>query len=174
MPLCFNAGMTLSLRHRLAARLHLLHRLPCPWVAGAVPDHLYVGAYGERVAASWLRARGMRVLRANFRWGRSGEIDLVCREGETLVFVEVKSGTVKGPYPLAHKVDAEKRHHIRSGARNWFYLLGKSVPHRFDIVEVQLRAGERPQVNHLPDAFPPLVFTTPEWKVRKPVCRSAL
>ncbi len=164
--------MKLPLRHRLAALLHLLHRLPCPWKPGKPPAHLYVGAFGERVAASWLRAQGYRVLRHNFCWGGSGEVDLVCRKGDTLIFVEVKSGTVDGPYPLAHKVDEEKRHQIRRGARNWFRLLGRSVPHRFDIVEVRLRAGARPQLNHITDAFPPLIYQTPAWKLRPSVAEN--
>ncbi len=159
----------MELRYRLAARLRLLHRLPCPWPAERVPDHLYVGCYGELVAASWLRAHGFRVLRHNFLWGESGEVDLVCREGDTLVFAEVKSGTVDGPYPLAHKVNEEKRRHIRRGARNWFRLLGRSLPHRFDVVEVHLRAGKRPELNHIENAFPPIVYETPEWRLRKPV-----
>ncbi len=158
----------MELRHLIAARLHLLHKRLCPWGEGAAPERAYVGRYGELVAASWLRAQGCRVLRRNFRWGTSGEIDLVCREGDTLVFVEVKSGTVNGPYPLAHKVDEEKRHLIRRGARNWFRLLGHSVPHRFDIVEVHLRAGERPELRRIENAFPPLIYQTPAWKLRKP------
>ncbi len=157
----------MEFRHRLAARLHLLHRCPCPWCEGQTPEHLYVGRFGELVAASWLRAHGCRVLRHNFCWGNHGEIDLVCREGDTLVFVEVKSGTVDGPYPLAHKVDKEKRRHIKHGARNWFRLLGRCVTHRFDIIEVHLRAGARPYVNHIKNAFPPIVYLTPEWKLRR-------
>ncbi len=171
MALCFNR--LVELRHIIAARLHLLHRFSCPWVAGDTPGRRYVGTYGELVAASWLRSQGFRVLRHNFCWGNSGEIDLVCRDGDTLVFVEVKSGTVEGPYPLALKVDAGKRRQIRRGARNWFHLLGQCVPHRFDIVEVQLLVNERPGVNHIADAFPPIVFKTPEWKKRRPVRRPA-
>ncbi len=159
----------MKLHHRIASRLHLLHRMACPWSAEETPGHLYVGRYGELVAASWLRAQGLHVLRHNFRWGRSGEIDLVCREGDTLVFVEVKSGTVDGPYPLAHKVDEEKRKLIRRGARNWFRLLGHHVPHRFDVVEVHLRAGIRPELNQITNAFPPLLDTPPPWKQRKPL-----
>ncbi len=124
-----------------------------------MPDRPYVGAYGELAAASWLRAQGCRVLRQGFRWGRGGEIDLVCREGDTLVFVEVKSGTVDGPYPLAAKVDEEKRALLRRGARNWFMLLGREVPHRFDVVEVHLRAGQRPALARHVNAFPPLAGT---------------
>ncbi len=157
----------MKLRHRIAARLHLLHRRPCPWGPGQRPERAWVGRFGELVAASWLRSNGCRVLRHNFCWGNSGEIDLVCREGDTLVFVEVKSGTTDGPYPLARKVDEEKRRLIRRGARNWLRLLGHSVPHRFDVVEVHLRAGERPKVHRIANAFPPLVFKTPEWKQRR-------
>ncbi len=157
----------MELYHQLAARLHLLHRLRCPWRAGETPDHLCVGRYGELVAASWLRAQGCRILRHNFRWGNSGEIDLVCRDGETLVFVEVKSGAVESPYPLAHKVDEEKRRQIRRGARNWFRILGHSVPHRFDIIEVHLRAGLCPELNRIVNAFPPLICQVPEWKLRR-------
>ncbi len=122
-----------------------------------MPERAWVGAYGELVAASWLRSQGCRVLRRNFRWGRGGEIDLVCREGDTLVFVEVKSGTTEGPYPLAHKVNAEKRALLRRGARNWFMLLGQVVPHRFDVVEVHLRAGMRPEIVRKLNAFEPLL-----------------
>ncbi len=116
-----------------------------------------MGAYGELVAASWLRARGCRVLRRNFRWGRGGEVDIVCRDGDTLVFVEVKSASASGPRPLADKVDEEKRALLRRGARNWFMLLGRQVPHRFDVLEVYLRAGERPEVVPHLNAFPPLL-----------------
>ncbi len=162
----------MELRHRLAARMHLLHRLPCPWATGQKPKAAWVGRFGELVAASWLREQGMRVLRHNFLWGDSGEVDLVCRDGDTLVFVEVKSGTVDGPYPLAHKVDREKRRQIRKGARNWIRILGHYVPHRFDIVEVHLRAGNRPELRHIKNAFAPIVYLTPAWKVRPTVAET--
>ncbi len=155
-------------RDRLCSRLRLLHRLRCPWRQEQTPDRRAVGRYGELVAASWLRSQGLRVLRLNFVWVGSGEIDIVCREGDTLVFVEVKSGTVEGPYPLAHKVDEEKRRLIRRGARNWFHLLGRKVPHRFDIVEVHLRAGERPRVHHIREAFPPMVTLCADTKRHQP------
>ncbi len=133
--------------------MHLLHRWCCPWDSDERPERAYVGVYGELVAASWLRAQGYRVLRHNFRWGNSGEVDLVCREGDTLVFVEVKSGTAAGPYPLSRKVDAEKRVLLRRGADNWLRLLGQEVPFRFDIVEVLLPARHRPEVNLIRAAF---------------------
>lgn len=95
----------------------------------------------------------MKVLRRNFRWGRGGELDLVCRDADTLVFVEVKSlssGRFGAP---AQHVNASKRRMLRCGAVKWLALLRESVPFRFDVVEVTLEGGERPQIEHCRHAF---------------------
>lgn len=95
----------------------------------------------------------MKVLRRNFRWGRSGELDLVCRDGDTLVFVEVKSlSTERFGAPSQH-VDVRKRRMLRCGAVKWMSLLGWRVSFRFDVVEVTLAGGKRPQVTYCPHAF---------------------
>ena len=52
-----------------------------------------VGKLGERLAASFLKKEGMKVLYRNFRAPKGGEVDLVCRDGDTLVFAEVKTRT---------------------------------------------------------------------------------
>ncbi len=95
----------------------------------------------------------MKVLRRNFRLGRSGEVDLVCRHGETLVFVEVKSTTHAEHGAPARAVNRRKRELLRRGARNWLRLLGYAVPIRFDIVEVLLPPGGRPQLRRKQGAF---------------------
>ncbi|MBQ4614206.1 MAG: YraN family protein [Akkermansia sp.] len=144
----------MELRHTIAARLHLLHRWSCPWAADTRPDTAYVGQYGELVAASWVRAHGMTVLRSNFRWGDAGEIDLVCRQGDTLVFCEVKSTTSPDSGAPARAVDRFKRRKLRSGALRWLQLLGREVPTRFDILEIWLSGGQLPRVRHTTSAFP--------------------
>lgn len=134
--------------------MHLLHRWSCPRASSeAAPPPAWRGEYGELVAASYLRAAGYRVLRQRFRYGTGGEVDLVCRHGEELVFAEVKSTTSARAGAAARHVDREKRELIRRGARRWLMLLGRSVPYRFDIVEVALPAGQRPAVHHMPRAF---------------------
>ncbi len=50
-----------------------------------------VGAGGEDRAASFLESRGFEIIERNYRFGRAGEIDLIARRGDLLVFVEVKS-----------------------------------------------------------------------------------
>lgn len=108
------------------------------------------------VAAAWLTHHGYSILRRNWKWGDAGEIDLVCRNGDELVFAEVKTrrrADAKIGTP-ARAVNREKRDLIRKGARKWLGLLGDvSVPYRYDVVEVVLTPGECPHVSVLKSAF---------------------
>ncbi len=108
-----------------------------------------MGEYGELVAASYLRARGLKVLRRNWRWGNRGELDLVCRHGDTLVAVEVKSATGHRSGAPIRMVNATKRRLLRVGLLNWLRLLRsqEEIPTRFDVVEVYLPAGARPEIH---------------------------
>lgn len=141
---------------QVLAALCLLHRLRVPWGPRELPPPRRFGRYGERVAASWLRAHGHRILRTNWRWGRRGELDIVSREGGTLVITEVKSALgTRGGAPARH-VDRHKRELLRHGAHNWLRLLNspRPVPVRFDIIEVYLPAGAVPEIERLENAFP--------------------
>lgn len=106
------------------------------------------------MAASWLRSHGFRILRQRFRYHSGGEVDLVCRDGDTLVFTEVKSSiSTQGGAP-ARRVDRNKRELLRRGARQWLRLMGRNaMPYRFDIVEVFMQGGKPPQLRHQPAAF---------------------
>jgi putative endonuclease len=118
--------------------------------------HLATGREGERLAARHLRRQGYKVLYRNFRPPQGGEIDLVCREKKTLVFVEVKTrapGAIGRP---ADAVDPEKEEALMRGAQAWLRLLGHpAIPVRIDIVEVIL-GGARPEITLTRDA---LAFT---------------
>lgn len=137
----------MELRHIIAARLRLLHKCSCRWTSESLPSAAYTGEYGELVAASYLRAQGLKILRRNWRWGDSGELDIVCRDGDTLVAVEVKStASARAGSPL-RMVNAEKRRLLRHGLLNWLYLLKPAeVKTRFDVVEVYLPAQQVPEV----------------------------
>jgi putative endonuclease len=114
-----------------------------------------VGREGERLAARWLGLHGeCSVLSRNFRAGDGGEVDIVCRHGDTLVFAEVKTRTSDLFGRPAAAVTAEKRELIVRGAREWLRLLDKpQVPFRFDIIEVILTDGHPPDINWLQGAF---------------------
>lgn len=111
------------------------------------------GRAGEAAAARHLEAKGHRVLERGFRT-RNGEIDLVTRDGDTIVFVEVKtrSGTAHGR--PAEAVGPRKRSRLLRAARHWLHRRGAGEsPCRFDVVEVLSRPGAADLVEHLPDAF---------------------
>jgi putative endonuclease len=125
------------------------------------PAHLRLGRHGERLAARRLRRSGYKVLYRNFRPHVGGEIDLVCRDRKTLVFVEVKTRTADGLGRPADAVDAEKEDALIRGANAWLRLLKQpGTPVRIDIVEVIIPAKGRPQITLTRDA---LAFTGKGW-----------
>jgi putative endonuclease len=118
------------------------------------PEHLRRGATGEKLACRFLRRQGYKVLYRNFRGRTGGEIDIVCRDGETLVFVEVKTRSREDfgrPFEAVHR-DQQKR--ISRGGLAWLRMLDNpDILFRFDIVEVIMREGEEPQLELIRNAF---------------------
>lgn len=113
-----------------------------------------IGDLGERVAGCYLSSLGWKVLYKNYRGPKGGELDIVARDGDTLVFLEVKTRTSRGYGRPLDAVDAEKQELIERGANAWFHLLGRrDMLWRFDVVEVILIEGEGTDVNLVKDAF---------------------
>lgn len=96
-----------------------------------------VGAHFEELAAAYLEAQGFVILERNYRC-RQGEIDLVAREKETVVFVEVKYRRGNAYGAPEEAVHAAKQQRIRRVAQ--WYLLEQQLPAetccRFDVVAV--------------------------------------
>jgi putative endonuclease len=112
---------------------------------GLAPAAPSSGARAEALAAETLAARGWRVLARNWRnpADRREELDLVCADGEVLVFVEVKARSARALVPGYFAVDARKKKVLLRAARA--YLRGLRRPpltFRFDVVEVALGADE--------------------------------
>jgi putative endonuclease len=110
------------------------------------------GARGESAAAEFLKARrGFEVVTRNWRSPRDqrDEIDLVCRDGETLVFVEVKARAAGALVPGYDAVDARKKRAVRRAVHAYLSAL-KHPPRtfRFDVAEVTLSPRLPPQVLH--------------------------
>lgn len=117
------------------------------------PEHLRRGELGERAAKKHLQKLGLKFLTANFRSDR-GEIDLIFRDGDCLVFVEVKSRSSEEWTRPAAAVDARKKRLLSQTALDYLRLLKHpEVKIRFDIVEVLLSEGEVREVRHLPNTF---------------------
>lgn len=110
------------------------------------------GGRGENVAARFLRNRGFRIICRNFRC-ELGEIDIIARDGRTLVFVEVKTRAYDDPAP-EEQVNRFKQHQITKAARHFLARYGaQQPPARFDVVAVIWPTGQDPQIRHTPHAF---------------------
>jgi putative endonuclease len=112
-----------------------------------------VGAYGERVAIAHLVEQGMVVLDRNWRC-RSGEIDIILRDGNDLVFCEVKTRRSLRFGAPAEAVVATKVRRLRQLAALWLAetgLRGKNI--RFDVVSVLPQRTGPARVEHLRGAF---------------------
>lgn len=106
------------------------------------------GGQGEADARAFLEGKGVRVLEMNYR-RPTGEIDIVARQGKTLLFVEVKRRSSLRYGRPAEAVDRAKQAHILRTAT--LYLQEKDLtdaPVRFDVVEV-LPDG----IRHIENAF---------------------
>ncbi len=128
-------------------------RMKVWWRGTDKPLHLRHGELGERAARKHLKQNGLKFLVANFRSQR-GEIDLVCRDRDCLVFVEVKTRSSEEWLRPAAAVNAERRRRLSRAALDYLRLLkNPPVKIRFDIVEVLLLDGAVREVRHLPNTF---------------------
>ena len=118
------------------------------------PPHLRLGTRGENLACRFLRRNGYKILYRNFRGRTGGEIDVVCRDRDTLVFVEVKTRTREDFGRPLDAVDRDKRKRISRGGLAWLRLLDNpDILFRFDVVEVTIAEGAEPRLELLPNAF---------------------
>src|SRR6059058_4859502 len=117
--------------------------------------HLRRGARGEKLALRFLRRNGYKILFRNFRGRSGGEIDVVCRDNDTLVFVEVKTRTREDFGRPLEAVDRAKQKRISRGALAWLRMLeNPDILFRFDVVEVMMAQDAAPRVELIKNAFP--------------------
>ena len=116
-------------------------------------DNLSVGERGENIAEAYLRGRGFAILEKNYRC-KSGEVDIVARDGDTIVFVEVKTrrNLAYGPPQLA--VTSFKQRQISRTALTWLAHHKKTnAIARFDVIAILVPDQEVPHVEHIRNAF---------------------
>ncbi len=119
----------------------------------AMADKQALGAYGEKLAAQYLRESGMEIVARNWRC-RYGELDLIVQDPQITAFVEVKTRSGLGFGVPAESVTFSKQQRIRRLALLW--LAEQEGPWRrirFDVVSVLVPRGHRPVIDHLTAAF---------------------
>ena len=115
-----------------------------------------LGDRGERAAAKYLKQQGYRILARQSR-SRIGEIDLIALDGETVVFVEVKTRTTQAAGHPTEAITFAKRRQLTRAALGWLkrnkLLEARS---RFDVVAITWRPGDSPLIEHIQNAFEPM------------------
>ncbi|MGE3802638.1 MAG: YraN family protein [Candidatus Kapaibacterium sp.] len=123
------------------------------------PKKLNVRAWGtehEELALTFLLEKGYQLVKKNFRFGKAGEIDLVMRDGEVYVFVEVKARRSHTFGLPEEAVNEGKRKQIRRIAKGFVHVMDlKEYEARFDVVAVDYATGSegKPEIRHHVDAF---------------------
>ena len=114
-----------------------------------------VGNRGESLAAKYLEEKGYKILERNFRSGRN-EIDIVAEDGDSIVFVEVKTTSSDRAEKMrlpCTAVDKNKKQRIIECARDYIMKHRVSTDgYRFDVIEVYLNR-DTPEINHIENAF---------------------
>jgi putative endonuclease len=124
------------------------------WRSKRSSDHLRRGFLGEKLAGRFLRKNGYKILYRNFRGRSGGEIDIVCRDDDTLVFVEVKTRAREDFGRPIEAVDRPKQKRISRGGLAWLRMLDNpDILFRFDVVEVIIAEDAKPRLELIKNAF---------------------
>ncbi len=117
-------------------------------------EHLQRGGRGEMLACRFLRQQRYKILHRNFRGRSGGEIDIVCRDRDTLVFVEVKTRGNEDFGRPYETIRSDQKRRISRGALAWLRMLDNpNILFRFDVVEVLMPRDAEPHVELIRNAF---------------------
>ena len=113
-----------------------------------------IGDFGETEACRYLESKNIKVLKRNYH-ERGGEIDIIAKDGETIVFAEVKTRISQNYGTPAEFVDYKKQEKIIKTAIS--YLGSDDIDMRFDVIEVMYKKDKNAllatEINHIKGAF---------------------
>ncbi len=112
------------------------------------------GKIAETIAFDFLKSKGYEILELNWRFKRA-EIDLIAREGNFLVFIEVKSRSNNDFGKPESSVGQKKKSMLTAGATSYMDMIDYDKDFRFDIISITLRSETDFNIEHFPDAFFP-------------------
>lgn len=110
-----------------------------------------LGKEGEELALKFLKKNGYRILEKNYRTV-FGEIDIIARDKDIIVFIEVKTRADDSFGNPFEAVTYKKREKIRKVALCYLKKIRKEPPSRFDVLSINIEDGKK-QIEHIKDAF---------------------
>ena len=115
---------------------------------------LLTGAAGEEIARRFLRAKGYLILDAN--WTTAfGEIDIVAKRNDVLVFVEVKTRRAASTETALEAVTPSKHERILKAVYQYLHVhdIDSETVWRIDVIAVAIAGDRQPRIDHVEDAF---------------------
>ncbi len=110
-----------------------------------------IGAWGERAAADYLKAHGYEIVARNVRTP-CGEIDIIARQDEITIFVEVKTRSSNNLGLPEESITPRKREHLRAAAE--YYSAENEIDHwQVDVLAVEGKPGKKPVITHFENAI---------------------
>jgi len=110
-----------------------------------------IGKWGEDVVAAYLAERGYEIIARNTRTPY-GEIDIIAKQAESTIFVEVKTLTSSRNFFPEQNVTARKRKHMLACAA--CYAAEKAINHwQIDVIAVEGKVGLEPKITHFESAI---------------------
>lgn len=110
-----------------------------------------VGKWGEEVASAYLAQRGCEIITRNARTPY-GEIDIVAKQGEIIIFVEVKTRTSNKMGLPEESITARKRQHMLAAAEH--YAMENEIDHwQIDVIAIEGKPGSTPKITHFEDSL---------------------
>jgi len=121
------------------------------------PEHIETGKQGETLAADYLEKKGFIILDRNYRFGPN-EIDLICLDGNELVFVEVKTRTKHSReqdtvFPENAVTKAKQQSCFKVADAYIYERKMLTVPVRFDVISIRVETSHEPEIILFRDAF---------------------
>jgi putative endonuclease len=111
-----------------------------------------LGSKGESLAVKFLKTKGYKIISKNYKTS-IGEIDIIAQDGETVVFIEVKTRANDSfgyPFEAVHR---KKRRKLRNLALLYLKNNGQELPVRFDVLSIMYTEDSIKEIEHIKDAF---------------------
>jgi putative endonuclease len=110
-----------------------------------------LGAWGEELATTWLAGHGYEITARNVRTPY-GEIDIIAKQGDVAIFVEVKTLTESRSFFPEHNITARKREHMLACAEH--YASENEIDHwRIDVISIEGKSGMKPVITCFENAI---------------------
>ena len=115
--------------------------------------HIQLGREGEKLAKQYLLQQKMELLACNYRW-RKQEVDLIFKDAESLVIVEVKTRQHESYGSPVQSVSRTKQRHLIKAANAYILENQLDLDVRFDVVSI-IHNSYQTHIDHIPNAFYP-------------------